>query len=128
MTERAASRRDPRVDAYLATLPSDQARLLGSLRERVARLVPEAVELISYGMPAFKLGGRFFLSYAGWTKHCSIYAPPASFLAAHEAELAPFGRTKGSLHFTPAMPLPDALLEELILVMAARADQASDPG
>ena len=128
MTKRAAPRRDPKVDAYLAALPPDQARLLGSLRQRVERLVPDAVEQISYGMPAFKLSGRFFLSYAGWKKHCSIYAPPSTFLDAHETELAAFDRTKGSLHFTPAMPLPDALLDEMILAMAARADPGPDPG
>jgi uncharacterized protein YdhG (YjbR/CyaY superfamily) len=107
--------REPVVDAYLTGLPADQRELLEELRERVARLVPDAVELISYGMPAFKLRGRFLVSYAGWKRHCSIYPLTDAFLAAHEAELAGFGRTKGSLHFTPAAPVPDALLDELIL-------------
>jgi len=107
--------RDPRVDAYLTGLPPDQRELLEDLRARVARLVPDAVELISYGMPAFKLHGRFLVSYAGWKRHCSIYPLTDAFLAAHSAALAGFGRTKGSLHFTPAAPVPDALADELIL-------------
>jgi len=107
--------RDPRVDAYLTGLPPDQRELLEDLRARVARLVPDAKELISYGMPAFKLHGRFLVSYAGWKRHCSIYPLTDAFLAAHRAALAGFGRTKGSLHFTPAAPVPDALLDELIL-------------
>src|SRR2546426_1161327 len=49
---------DARIDAYLATLPPDQRVSLQELRTRIARTVPDAVETISYGMPAFKLDGR----------------------------------------------------------------------
>lgn len=41
---------DARVDAYLAALPDHQRQLLEKLRADVARLVPGAVETISYGM------------------------------------------------------------------------------
>jgi uncharacterized protein YdhG (YjbR/CyaY superfamily) len=105
---------DPAVDVYLATLPEEQRDLLQGLRERVAGLVPDAVELISYGMPAFKLNGRFLVSYAGWKAHCSIYPLTDSFLEAHPDELKGYERTKGSLHFTPGKPLPEPLLDELI--------------
>jgi uncharacterized protein YdhG (YjbR/CyaY superfamily) len=108
------------VDAYLAALPPAQREALQRLRAQVARLVPDAVETISYGMPAFKLNGRFLVSFAGWKAHCSIYPLTDTFLAAHADELEGYPRTKGSLHFTPEEPLPDALVEGL--VMARRAD------
>ena len=110
---------DPRVDAYLATLRADQRDLLEGVRRRVKELVPEAEETISYDMPAFKLGGRFLLSYAGWKKHCSIYPLTDSFLAAHATELEGFGRTKGSVHFTPARPLPPDVLGALVRARVA---------
>jgi uncharacterized protein YdhG (YjbR/CyaY superfamily) len=110
---------DARIDAYLEALPADQRRALERVRAQVARLVPDAVQLISYGMPAFKLNGRFLLSYAGWKQHCSIYPLTDAFLADHADELAAFERTKGSLHFTPAAPLPDPLLEALITARVA---------
>jgi uncharacterized protein YdhG (YjbR/CyaY superfamily) len=103
-----------RIDAYLATLPSDQRAALQRLRAQIARLVPEAEETISYGMPAFKLHGRFLLSFAGWKAHCSIYPLTDTFLAAHADELERFGRTKGSLHFTPDSPLPEQLVDDLV--------------
>jgi uncharacterized protein YdhG (YjbR/CyaY superfamily) len=105
---------DPRVDAYLAALPADQREVLQALRERVAALAPEATELISYGMPAFKLGDRFLLSYAAWKRHCSIYPPGDDLLARYATELEGYGRTKGSLHFTMAQPLPDGLVVDLV--------------
>ena len=108
------SERDPRVDAYLAALPPDQRQLLEGVRAAVRRLVPDAEDTISYDMPAFKLDGRFLVSYAAWKRHCSLYPLTASFLAAHAAELEGFGRTKGSIHFTAAKPLPPDLLADLI--------------
>ena len=113
------SARDPRVDAYLAALPADQQGLLEGVRATIQRVVPDAEETIAYDMPAFRLAGRFLVSYAGWKRHCSLYPLTDSFLAAHAAEIEGFGRTKGSIHFTAAKPLPPALLEELIRTRVA---------
>jgi len=113
------SARDPRVDAYLAALPADQQGLLEGVRATIRRVVPDAEETIAYDMPAFRLAGRFLVSYAGWKRHCSLYPLTDSFLAAHAVEIEGFGRTKGSIHFTAAKPLPPALLEELIRTRVA---------
>lgn len=118
MIEREMTK-DPRVDAYLAALPAEQRELLQALRERVAALAPEAIDTISYGMPAFKLGDRFLLSYAGWKRHCSIYAIHDELLAKYEADLRGNARTKGGLHFSPARPLPDALVDEFVRARVA---------
>ena len=112
---------DPRVDAYLAALPDDQRQVLQKLRADVARLVPDAVETISYAMPAFKVDGRFFLSYAAWKQHCSIYAIDDRLLERHADAIRGYGRTKGALHFTADKPLPDALLEDLVRLRVAEA-------
>lgn len=114
---------DPLVDAYLAGLPPAHRDLLQHLREVIARVVPDAEEAISYGMPAVRRGGHFFLSYAGWKRHCSVYPLTAEFLARHRAELEGYGRTKGSLHFTPERPLSDALIEDYAREMLARSER-----
>jgi uncharacterized protein YdhG (YjbR/CyaY superfamily) len=66
-------------------------------------------------MPTFKLDGRFLVSFGGWKAHCSIYPLTEAFLDAHADALKAYGRTKGSLHFTPGAPLPEALVESLVL-------------
>ena len=108
------------IDAYLAIRPVAQREALQHLRSQIRRLVPDAEETISYGLPAFTLKGRAVVWFAGWKAHCSIYPLTDSFLQAHAAELGTYRRTKGSLHFTPEHPLPDALVERLI--WARRAD------
>jgi len=110
---------DERVDAYLATLPHEHREALQRVRELVARMVPGAVETISYGMPTFKLNGRFLISYAGWKAHCSVYPISDTVLEAHADALQGYERTKGSLHFTREQPLPDAVLEDLVRARVA---------
>ena len=112
---------EPPIDRYLAGVPPEQRALLEDIRAEVRRLVPDAVELISYGMPAFKYRDRWLLGYAAWKRHCSIYAVPDSVLQGFERELEGYDRTKGSLHFTPEQPLPDELLEALVLAEVARS-------
>ena len=113
---------DPRIDAYLATLPEPQQHLLSAVRAELHRLVPDAEESIGYGMPVVKQRGKGVLWFAGWKKHCSIYPLTDAFLADHEVELAAFDRTKGSLHFTPDAPLPADLLEELVKARLGELD------
>jgi len=105
---------DSPIDAYLAQRPADQREALRTLRTQISRLLPDAEESISYGIPTFKLGGRAVVWYAGWKSHCTIYPLTDSFLAAHEDELTGFGRTKGSLHFTPDAPLPERIVGGLV--------------
>jgi Uncharacterized conserved protein len=113
---------DRRVDAYLEALPASQRDLLEQVRFRVARLAPAAVETIAYGMPAFRLRDRFLLSYAGWKRHCTIYPVSDGLLAAYGAALRDYGRSKSSLHFTPAQPLPEGLLEAVVRARVASID------
>jgi uncharacterized protein YdhG (YjbR/CyaY superfamily) len=105
---------DPRVDEYIATLPPDHQEVLRKLRADVARHAPEAVETISYGMPAFKLDGKFLVSYAGWKRHCSVYPIDDGLLERHAGDVGDYGRTKGAIHFSKDRPLPDAFVEDLV--------------
>jgi uncharacterized protein YdhG (YjbR/CyaY superfamily) len=114
------------IDAYLEGRPPDQRDALQRLRAQIRQLVPDAVEVISYGMPGFKLGGTVVVWIAGWKSHCSLYPLTDSFLQDHAEALQPFTITKGSIHFTPAAPLPETLVEEL--VRARLTDLRGDAG
>lgn len=117
---------DSPIDAYLATLPADQHEALQRLRAQIARLVPDAEETISYGMPAFKLHGRAVVWFAAWKAHCSIYPLTGTFLEAHADALKGYRRTKGSLHFTPDDPPPQALVERLVRARLADLEGGGD--
>jgi uncharacterized protein YdhG (YjbR/CyaY superfamily) len=74
---------------------------------------PDAVESISYGMPAYKLNGKPLMYFAAYARHIGIYATPYS----HEAfadELAAYKQGKGSVQFPLDRPLPVALIRRMI--------------
>lgn len=101
------------IDAYLAALPADQRAALQSVRETIAAAAPEAVEAISYGMPAFRYRSRLLVWYLAAKAHCSLF-PTAAAIDAHRAELADFDLAKGTIRFTPDHPLPKDLVARLV--------------
>jgi uncharacterized protein YdhG (YjbR/CyaY superfamily) len=61
------------IDAYLATLPEDKRAALQALRGTISAAAPEAVETISYGMPAFRYHGRALVAYLAAKAHGSLF-------------------------------------------------------
>lgn len=110
---------DPRVDAYLAGLPAEQRDLLEALRRHVVALAPDAVETVAYAMPAFRLHGQFLVSYAGWKRHCAVYPVGDDVLEKYADRVRGYGRSKNSLHFTRAQPLPQGLIEDVVQARTA---------
>lgn len=118
------------VDDYLARVPLNQRRALEQLRQTIKSVAPEAVEVISYQMPTFKLNGRMLVSYAAFNEHCSFF-PGAGPVDAHEDELKTFITSKGTVRFTPEKPLSPALVKRLVktrikLNEAARRKRKAD--
>ena len=101
------------VDEYLARVPPAQRRALEQLRSTIKSLVPDAVEVISYQMPTFKLNGRMLVSYAAFKDHCSFF-PGAGPTQAHQDELRSFVTSKGTVRFTPEKPLSATLVKKLV--------------
>jgi uncharacterized protein YdhG (YjbR/CyaY superfamily) len=111
------------IDATLAALPADQRTALQALRQTIAAAAPEAVETISYGMPAFRYHGRALVSYAAFKAHCSFFPMSAALIETHRDELAGFATAKGTLRFTPEHPLPNDLVERIVRERMAQVDE-----
>jgi uncharacterized protein YdhG (YjbR/CyaY superfamily) len=114
------------VDRYIAGLPPDQQVALEDLRRRVAAVAPDAVEALSYGMPAFRYHDRSLLWYIGAKAHCSLF-PTAAVIDAHRAELAGYTLSKGTIQFTPEHPLPADLVASIVRDRMARIDRGEKP-
>ena len=69
------------VDEYIERFPTAVQAVLRRIREVVHEMVPDSVETISYGMPAFELGGKRLLYFAAHRKHLGIYPAPAAATA-----------------------------------------------
>lgn len=106
------------IDEYLQAVPDDQRAVLQRLREQIRAAAPEAIEAISYGMPAFKLDGRYFVGFSAAKQHCSFY-PGRAPIVALDHELTGYRLLRGTVNFTPDHPLPEALVARLVQVRVA---------
>jgi uncharacterized protein YdhG (YjbR/CyaY superfamily) len=84
---------------------------MDEIRNLVRRLVPDAQEVLSYGVPAFKKG-RVFFFYAAFKKHIGIY-PPVEGDDALNAELKPYRGEKGNLQIPLDRPMPWSLIRRI---------------
>lgn len=99
------------IDSYIAKQPEQVQPLLKKVRETIAKAVPDATEVISYGMPAFKYHGMLAY-FAGFKNHYSIFAPQA--LAAFKEELKEYKTAKATLQFQFDKPVPVRLITKII--------------
>lgn len=100
-------------DQYITSFPEGTAELLQELRETIQATVPEAVEVISYSMPAFKARGKMLAWFAGYERHIGFY-PGAAGLAALHKEVSVYKNGKGSVQFPLDQPLPTNLIKALL--------------
>ena len=87
------------VDEYMAALPDDRRVVMEQVRETIRSAAPDATEAIAYNMPAFRLGGRFLVSYEAFKRHYSLFPWSDEMLAELGDELRPFAVGKGTIRF-----------------------------
>ena len=105
-------------DSYIAAIADEgQRAALTALRREIAAMLPDAVECISYAMPAFRQAGRkgkVIIGYAAFSRHCAVYPHSGSVIPALAAEFAGWKTTKSGVLFTPDRPIPPALIRRVI--------------
>jgi uncharacterized protein YdhG (YjbR/CyaY superfamily) len=102
------------VDAYIAALPEPKRGTLDEVRRRILAVLPEAEQKISYGMPAFAIGGKVIAGIAAFKNHLAYLPHSGRVFTGLERELEGFVRTMGSLHFPVDEPLSQELIAALI--------------
>ena len=101
------------VDEYLAPLSNEKRAALEKLRRNIRSAAPAAEECISYGIPAYRLGGRMLMAFGAASNHCAFYAG-ALPLKVHGKALAAYDTSKGTIRFQTESPLPAALVRKLV--------------
>lgn len=113
------------VDEYIQEFEGETQKRLITTRKLIRETAPEAVESISYGMPAYKVNGKPLVYFAGYKSHIGFYATPTGHKA-FEKELSKYKQGKGSVQFPLDQPLPTKLITEIVLfrLMENRNKQA----
>jgi len=108
------------IDEYIEGFPPPVRRKLETMRRTIAGAAPGAEEIISYRMPAFRLGATL-VYFAAFSRHIGFY-PTSGPIAAFQDELKPYKASKGAVQF----PLDEELPVELIARMTRyRVEEAA---
>ncbi len=100
------------TDEYIAGFPEDKAEILEKFRATIKKAAPQAEEVISYSIPAFKFNG-LLVWFAGHSKHVGFY-PRVSAIEAFKKELSMYKGAKGSVQFPFDKPMPLALVARIV--------------
>ena len=100
------------IDEYIATFPEDRQALLQAVRATIKAAAPDAVEVISYQMPAFAQHGNL-VYFAGLKDHIGFYPTPSG-IEAFQDELSEYRTTKGAVNFPVDQPLPLELISKVV--------------
>ncbi len=125
--DKASSDGPAAVEAYVNGFSEPAQTTLRQLREIIRSAVPaQAVEVISYGIPAFALPKPFF-GYAAFKNHASVLPFSGSLFDSFAEELKPYARTKSSLHLSFDKPLPAPLIRKLVRARLATMTTSTPP-
>jgi uncharacterized protein YdhG (YjbR/CyaY superfamily) len=114
------------VDEYLAGITEPARSNFNELREAIRSTVPpEAIETISYQIPAFK-HNVVLVWFAAFSKHCSLF-PTAAVIEAFQKELKVYTTSKGTIQFPNDKPLPTALVKKLVKARVSQSESKKRP-
>jgi uncharacterized protein YdhG (YjbR/CyaY superfamily) len=111
------------VDRYLAGVEEPKRATLQKLREIIREILPDAEEVISYGVPAFRQNGKVIAGFAAFKNHLAYLPHSGSVITELQDQLAGYTSTPGSLHFPIDKPLPRTLVKQLIAVRLRQVKQ-----
>jgi uncharacterized protein YdhG (YjbR/CyaY superfamily) len=106
------------VDDYIASQPEAARSTLELVRATIRKAVPNAEEVISYQIPAYRLRSGTVLYFAGWKRHFSLYPATKSVVASVKDDLAAYEVDKGTIRFPLSEPVPVTLIERIARLRA----------
>lgn len=112
------------VDEYLKKIEPEQKAELERIRRIVRKNYPDAEEAISYGMPAFRYKGKYFVGFNAFKDHLSLF-PASNAIYELKDKLGSFKLSKGTIQFTLDNPIPDELVKEILAIRAGDIDKSS---
>lgn len=100
------------IDNYINMFSGDIKKKLQQLRQNIKNIIPEAKEVISYGMPAFK-SKTVLVYFAAYKNHIGFYPTPSAIIK-FKKDLVQYKTSKGAIQFPLDKPLPLELIKDIV--------------
>ncbi|MEI2695829.1 MAG: DUF1801 domain-containing protein [Saprospiraceae bacterium] len=115
------------VDEYIASFPKSTQEILKKIRKTVKMKASGAIEVINYGMPAYKLNGKPLVYFGGYKNHIGFCATPSGH-ASFQKELANYKQGKGSVQFPLDQIIPYDLIGQMVEFRVEEANLLTNNG
>ncbi len=105
------------IDEYQSAFSPKVKNLLRDLRKAIKQAAPEAQEVISYNMPAFKFYG-ILVYYAAHKEHIGFYPGSSILNEVFKNDLVKYKTSKGTIQFPLESAIPVGLVKKLVTYKA----------
>jgi len=112
------------IDEYIARFPPAVQGILQKIRKTIRSSAPDAEEVISYQIPAFKQHG-ILVYFAAFKNHIGLY-PPIKGDPALVKAVSRYAGPKGNLQFPLDQPIPYDLIKRIVQLRVQQ--DATKPG
>ncbi len=102
------------VHVIYSKAPLPHRKTMLAMRKTILSIIPEAEEVVSYGMPAFKVNGNVVAGILHAKNHVGYYPFSGSIVKLFSQELKNYSTTKSAIHVPVDKPLSKTLLKKLI--------------
>lgn len=102
------------VASYYKNAKEPHKTILQEMRNRILEVIPNAEEIIKYGMPTFVVNGSALAGLMVHKNHVGYYPYSGSVLVGLPNLSAKYTTTKGALHIPLDKPLLKSEVKQLI--------------
>lgn len=107
------------VSAYINSFPANTRVHLKEMRATIRKYAPHAREVISYGIPTYKLNGNL-VHFGAYPTHLSLY-PGSEAIRVFRKQLSKYECSKGTIRFPLDTRLPRTLIARIVAYRVMKA-------
>ena len=102
------------IDEYIDRYPKETQTILEQIRATIKKAAPGTEETISYGIPAFTIGGKYLVYFAAYKNHIGLYPVPGA-TNDFEKDFSSYKTSgKGTIQFPLDKPMPLKLIIKIV--------------
>jgi uncharacterized protein YdhG (YjbR/CyaY superfamily) len=110
------------TEPYLNDLPDVQRAVLQHLRKTILAQVPDATEIISTNVPAFRYKGKYLVGISAAKNHLALLVMQGNATRSLRQDLEPYDTGSKIIRFTADNPLPADLVEKIVCFRQSEVD------
>jgi uncharacterized protein YdhG (YjbR/CyaY superfamily) len=103
------------VKEYISSFATETQDKLFLVQSAIKEAIPDAIEQISYNIPAFKIGKKWIIYYSAYKEHLSISMPPSKWAKHFEKELKDYKVSVSTVQFPYSEPIPLELIKQIAI-------------